>query len=96
MTGRWRPPQMKLSLLIFSILFAAYCPALAEDERFVEFPAPRGQTMTYDLSTVQTIQPGRFTIIGSEIDSGDVMRFELDVLDSLRAYCKRPDGKYAP
>ena len=82
--------------LVLSILLVACCSALTQDERFVEFPAPRDQTMTYDLSTVQMMQPGRFTIIGTEIDSDDVMRFELDVLDSLRAYCKRPDGKYAP
>jgi hypothetical protein len=42
------------------------------------------------------IQPGRFTIISTTIDDGDVMKFELKVLDILRTYCKRPDGKYRP
>ena len=38
--------------------------------------------------------PGRFTIIGTSIDSADVMKLELKVLDTLRTYCSRPDGKY--
>jgi hypothetical protein len=67
-----------------------------QDERFVEFPVPSGKTQTYDLSTVQMIEPGRFTIIGTSIDNADVMKLELKVLDTLRTYCNRPDGKYSP
>jgi hypothetical protein len=85
---------MKLSLLIFSVLLIACCPSLADQsERFVEFQE-LGKTRTYDLRTVQIIQPGRFTIVSTLMDDGDVMKLELKVLDTLRTYCKRPDGKY--
>jgi hypothetical protein len=43
------------------------------------------------------LQPGRFTILSTEMDDGDRMTLELKVLDTLRRdYCKRPDGKYPP
>jgi hypothetical protein len=90
--------KLKLSPLIFAIWLVASSPSWAgdQDERFVEFPGPSGKTQTYDLSTVQMIQPGRFTIIGTSIDNADVMKLELKVLDTLRTYCGRPDGKYPP
>ena len=88
---------MKLSPLIFSVLLIACGPSLADDnERFVEFPWFAGKTRTYDLRTVQIIQPGRFTILSTSIDDGDVMKFRLKALDTLRSYCKRPDGSYPP
>jgi hypothetical protein len=71
------------------------CPSLAaQDERFVQIPFGRGQSEIYDLRTVRVIQPGRFTIVGTWIDDADRMQLELKVLDTLRIYCKRPDGKY--
>ena len=45
--------------------------------------------MTYDLDTVQVVQPGRFAVIETTIDNPDVMRFELKVLGTLRPYCAR-------
>jgi hypothetical protein len=88
---------MKLSLLIFSALLLACCPSLAEEnERFVEFPEAPSKIRTYDLRTVQMIQPGRFAILSTSIDEADVMKFELRALDTLRRYCKRPDGNYPP
>jgi hypothetical protein len=88
---------MKLPPLTFSILLLACCSALAdENERFIEFPWPGGKTRTYDLRTIQMIQPGRFTILSTSIDDADVMKFELKALDTLRSYCKRPDGSYPP
>jgi len=45
---------------------------------------------------VQIIQPGRFSIIYTQIDNPDVMKFELKVLTTLKSYCARPDGKYPP
>jgi hypothetical protein len=88
---------VRASFLIFSMLFIACCPSLADqDQRFVEFPFYGGKTRIYDLRTVQTIQPGRFTIISTVIDDGDLMTLELKVLDTLRTYCTRPDGKYPP
>jgi hypothetical protein len=87
---------MKL-LLVFLMSLLACCPSLAaQNERFVEFPFGQDQTLTYDLRTVQMIQPGRFTIVRTVMDNADLMRFELKVLDILRTYCKRPDGKYQP
>lgn len=70
--------------------------AADENERFVEFPWFAGKTHTYDLRTVQMIQPGRFTALSTSIDDADAMKFELKALDALRSYCKRPDGSYAP
>jgi hypothetical protein len=90
---------MKLSPLIFSTLLIACCPSLADqNERFVEVPGCclPGKTRIYDLQTVHMIQPGRFTILSTEMDRGDLMSLELKVLDTLRGYCKRPDGKYPP
>jgi hypothetical protein len=42
-----------------------------EDRRFIEFPGGI-DTTTYDLNTVQIIQPGRFTIVSAAIDSPDL------------------------
>lgn len=54
------------------------------------------RTITYDLETVRMIQPGRFTVLSTTTDLPGVMRFRLKVLDTLRLYCSRPDGKYEP
>jgi hypothetical protein len=53
------------SCMIFSISLITSCPSLAadEDQRFFEFRGGGGSTESYDLSTVQMIRPGRFTII---------------------------------
>ena len=64
-----------------------------DNKRFVEFQKS-GLTQTYDLSIVQMLQPGRFTIVSTQIDDADVMKLELKVLDTLRTYCEQPDGKY--
>lgn len=75
--------------------FVALCPSRAGDreDRFLEF-RDGVSTLTYDLSTVQLILPGRFIIISTTIDDPDVMKLKLKVIDSLRAYCARPAGKY--
>jgi hypothetical protein len=88
----------KMKLLLVSLMsLLACCPSLAaQNERFVEFPYGLDQTLTYDLRTVQMIQPGRFTIVSTVMDNADFMRFELKVLYILRTYCKGPDGKYQP
>jgi S1-C subfamily serine protease len=74
--------------------FATLCPASGQEDRFVEIPNGEIDTTTFDLRTVQMIQPGKFTIISTKIDYPDVMEFELKVLRSLRPYCARPAGKY--
>jgi hypothetical protein len=68
---------------------------LADDQqkRFIEFP-DGGDMTTYDLNTVQLIQPGKFTIIYTVVSNPGFMRLELKALDILREYCKRDDGLY--
>jgi len=87
--------RMKLSPLICVMWLIACCPSWARDQekRFLEFPNDK-DTVTFDLNTVQIIQPGRFTIIDTTIDNPDVMRFELKVLATLRTYCARAVGQY--
>jgi hypothetical protein len=60
---------------------------------FVEFKDEQ-QTTTYDLRTVDVIQPGKFVIVETVLDNPDVMRFRLKVLDTLRSHCERPVGSY--
>lgn len=93
---------MKTTALVWLFLdlaltsLTALQPAHAADEgrqRFIEFPGDV-DTVTFDLSTSQTIQPGRFTITATTIDNPDVMKFELEVLGVLRSYCAYPSGKY--
>ena len=69
------------------------CWAADQKDRFLEFPN-YGKTTTYDLSTVQIIQPGRFSVISTTIDDPDLMKLELKALSTLRTYCARPAGKY--
>lgn len=69
------------------------CWAAEEERRFVEFPN-ENEIETFDLRTVQIIQPGRFTVISTTISNPDVMTLELKVLDILSAHCARPAGKY--
>jgi hypothetical protein len=64
-----------------------------QEKRFLEFPNDT-YTVTFDLNTVQIIQPGRFTVIEMTIDKPDMMRFELKVLATLRTYCARAVGQY--
>jgi hypothetical protein len=63
--------------------------------RWVEFDYD-DRTITYDLTTVQLLDPGRFTIISNSQDHPDVIRLELAVLATLKSYCSKPDGEYAP
>ena len=93
--ARGRCDPTRLAALICATLLVVLCPSWARDQedRFIEFPGDV-DTTTYDLSTAQLIQPGRFTIISTTIDDADVMNLELQVLGVLRTYCGRPDGKY--
>jgi hypothetical protein len=54
------------------------------------------RTRTYDLETIVMILPGRFTVLERTVDLPEVMRFRLKVLDTLRPYCSKSDGKYEP
>ncbi len=84
--------------LVVSVAWAALSAssmAQPAKERFFEVPQ-RGYTDTYDLDTVQVVVPGRFTIQRRALAYPDVMDFELKVLDGLKRYCDRAEGKYSP
>ena len=87
---------MKMIPLAFAACLAGACLSWADDQdgRFVEFSGPHGTTETYDLSIVQMLQPGRFTIVSTNIDDADTMRLHLKVLSILKTYCGRPEGLY--
>jgi hypothetical protein len=87
--------RMKLLPVICIIYLGASCASWGapQQNRFIEIPR-ESDTMTYDLDTVQFISPDKFTIITTEIDNPDVMKFELKALQTLRQYCVRPGGKY--
>jgi hypothetical protein len=65
----------------------------AINSQFVEFPEDNS-TEIYDLSTVQILLPGKFSIIATSIDKPDVMRLKLKAHDTLEVYCQRPNGEY--
>ncbi len=67
----------------------------AEDTRFIEFPSETNVD-SYDMNTVQIIQPGRFSVVKTKIDNPDIMKFRLKVLTTLRDFCEKPQGKYDP
>jgi hypothetical protein len=64
-----------------------------QKKRFLEFPTA-SDVKTYDLNTVQLIQPGKFTIIYTRVGNPDFMQDQLKVFDTLRTYCTRADGVY--
>jgi len=72
-------------------------PALsvAQEDRFVVSPDANSVT-TFDLNTVQIVQPGRFSIVQTETYQPDVMAFALNAQDILGKFCAQPDGKYPP
>lgn len=71
------------------------CWAQNQSSRFLDFPSGT-DTTTFDLSSVKTFLPGRFSIDLTAIDNPDVMRTKLKVFDLLGQYCSRPDGDYPP
>jgi hypothetical protein len=77
----------------FLFLVVGAGTVLAGDNRFLEIQDD-DSSATYDLNTVQMLLPGKFSIMGTTVDTPDVMRFELKVQDTLLAYCARADGEY--
>lgn len=87
--------RVALAVHLWMLLtLAGQTPAHAQS-RWVELDYDTS-TITYDLTTVQMLDPGRFTIIGNSQDHPDVIRFRLAVLTALKSYCGRPDGEYNP
>jgi hypothetical protein len=87
------PHQIKFSSIAYIVWLAVIWPSWADD-RVVKF-GDANKSITYDLSTAKLVGPGRFTIFKTIVDSPEVMKFELKVLDGLRAYCARPEGQYS-
>jgi hypothetical protein len=86
---------VRKSCAIGSIVSLVSWAALADGhkDRFIEFSNPL-YTTTFDLSTVQMIVPGKFTINHTAIPNPDYMQLELAAMDVLRGHCSRPDGSY--
>jgi hypothetical protein len=80
-------------IALLSLLTATSAHAEDIQNSFVEFKDEKEIT-TYDLRTVEIIQPGKFVIVETVLDNPDVMKFELKVLDTLRSHCARPVGFY--
>jgi hypothetical protein len=83
---------------IVAILYVLLTVAIPEQgtaapERFVEFKGPT-MTRTFDLSTVQVLQPGRFTIESVEIGTREAIDFLLTALDIVKERCSSPVGDY--
>jgi hypothetical protein len=92
MNGR---SSLRLMCFCFSLTLVSGSQVAAENDRWLKIDEDNF-TITYDLTTVQMIGPGKFTIISTNVDHPDVMRLRLAALDTLRSYCMRPDGKYKP
>jgi hypothetical protein len=63
--------------------------------RWIELELEDGK-ITYDLTTVQLLDPGRFTILSKNQENADVIQLDLKILETLKSYCDRPDGNYVP
>ena len=88
--------RTSLLLMACSAFFVAPGPTSASEQqaRFLQVPFGEMQTATYDLSTIQIIQPGRFSIVATTIDNADLMKLEVNAHVTLLAYCLRAAGKY--
>lgn len=90
-----RPKRIRVARTLIALVCSVVTNAWTAEPspRFLEFPDWDSIT-TFDLSTAQMIQPGRFSITSTTIDNPDVMEFELKALNILRTYCARPVGRY--
>jgi hypothetical protein len=82
---------------IFLAVLLCSLPARAADQpqRFIEIHAADDtSTRTYDLDSVELIQPDKFTIRGTDVDDPDIIALKINALEILRPYCKKRDGDY--
>ena len=82
-------------ILLFQCEIASALEETEPADRFLEFSSDQNTT-TYDLSTVQTIWPGKFTVISTTIDNPALMKLSLTAVDTLYTYCEQPVGLYSP
>ena len=73
----------------------AQVAAVTPDGRFLE---TRGNddTTTFDLSSVEIIQPGRFSIKTTTIDNPYMLSWKLKLYAALRPYCSQQQGSTPP
>lgn len=83
---------MRQLVLASAIIGALAVPATA-NERFIEI-GDDTSTTTFDLSTVNVIQPGKFSVIYMTTDNPDVIRLRLAIIDDLKSACSKPFGEY--
>lgn len=83
------------AIMIGALIAFSWRPATLAQSRWIELDYDESTT-TYDLTTVQMLDPGRFTISSNSQDHPDVIQLKLAVLTTLKSYCGRPDGEYVP
>jgi len=83
-----------LTVLALSVAVLQSASAAGASGRFLEVHSPYGGTDMYDLGTVHMIQPGRFTMTYSRFSDAGEIALRLNILDVLKSYCKRPEGRY--
>ena len=86
---------MRLAHTLVALMFVGQTTTIFAQNRWVELDY-NNFTLTYDLTTVQLVDPGRFTIMYTDQDHPDIVQLKLVVLKTLRTYCGRPDGEYDP
>ena len=83
-----------VSVALFFGMYARQAVFAADPkDRFLEFHG-KHDTSTYDLTSVEVIQPDKFTIRHTLIDDAEIITLKMKALDTLRSYCSRPDGEY--
>jgi hypothetical protein len=86
-----------IASVAYVITLIALRPSVAagSSDTFVEISrGTQTETWTYDLRSVQLIEPEKFTVNVTVVADPDVMRFNLKSLDTLWTYCEHPDGQY--
>lgn len=83
----------KMSFILICCLFVFSPLGANAGDRFVEISTDRNMT-TYDMATLQTIVPGRFTVISTTIDNPDVIKLKMTAMEMLITYCEKPSGHY--
>jgi hypothetical protein len=69
--------------------------AATTDGQFLEVDQGT-RVVTFDLASVQYLQPHRFTIESVDLDKPEIMHLKLTTLSALYSYCGRPVGSYRP
>ena len=96
----WLPEELKEELpqvvaTVLKFRRGGNRTSVASDQTGSFLELPGGPvTWTYDLRTVDLVEPGKFTVTVILGLNPDVMAFKLNALDTLRPLCNRSDGQY--